>query len=95
VTGNECLSWLRHARRRPASAHPAAIWPFELLSALRWQRHPRLRPLEVWLACKDEIGNNDGVIAAGGDALVVEVVDALDGPVTGDPDGVEAPPGSR
>lgn len=42
-----------------------------------------------------EISDDNCVIAASGDALIVEVLDVLDGPVTGDPDGVEAPPGSQ
>jgi hypothetical protein len=41
----------------------------------------------------DKIGNNHGVVAAGGDAFVVEVADVLDGSMLGEPDRVEAPTG--
>ena len=42
-----------------------------------------------------EVGDDDGVVATGRFGVVVEVVDVLDGPVPGDPDGVVAHPASR
>lgn len=41
----------------------------------------------------DKIGNNHGVVAAGGDTFVVEVADVLDGSMLGEPDRVEVPTG--
>jgi hypothetical protein len=35
------------------------------------------------------------MVAACGDAFVIKVADVPDGPVVGDPDGIESPPGSR
>jgi hypothetical protein len=49
----------------------------------------------VWCRCETEVSRGDRVIATCGDALVVEVVDALHGPVPGDPDGIETPAGIR
>jgi hypothetical protein len=43
------------------------------------------------LSCGGEVGDDKGVVAAGGDAVVVEMADVLDGPVAGKPDGVEPP----
>lgn len=48
----------------------------------------------VVVRCEGEVGDDDCVIAAGGGAVAVEVVDVLDGPVWAYPDGVEAPRGS-
>jgi hypothetical protein len=43
------------------------------------------------LLCGGEVGDDEGVVAAGGDTFVVEMADVLDGPVAGKPDGVEPP----
>jgi hypothetical protein len=40
-----------------------------------------------------QVGDDQGVVAAGSDALVVEMADVLDGPVGGKPDGVKEPAG--
>ena len=42
-----------------------------------------------------EVGNDNSVVAARFDGFLVAVVYVPDGPVTGDPDGVKAPTGSR
>ena len=52
-------------------------------------------PVAELASCVCEVRDNDGVVAACSDAFVVKMADALDGPVAGDPDRVEAPPGSR
>jgi hypothetical protein len=41
-----------------------------------------------------QVGDDQGVVAAGSDALVVKMADVLDGPVGGKPDGVKEPAGS-
>jgi hypothetical protein len=49
-------------------------------------------PLSVLSSSK--VGEDQGVVAAGVDAFVVEVVDVLDGPVGGEPDAVVSSAGS-
>jgi hypothetical protein len=44
--------------------------------------------------CDGEVGDYDGMVASGSDAFVVQVADVLDGPVVGEPDGVETPTGA-
>lgn len=41
-----------------------------------------------------QIGDDQGVVAAGSDVLVLEMADVLDGPLGGKPDGVKEPVGS-
>jgi hypothetical protein len=41
-----------------------------------------------------EVRDDDGMVAACGDAFVIKKADVPDGSVAGDPDGVVAPPGS-
>ena len=47
----------------------------------------------MWLS-SSKVGEDQGVVAAGVDAFVVEVVDVLDGLVGGEPDAVVSSAGS-